>query len=262
MLCVVGLDLTIVGHYDFSQTGYYSIAILPTNFALMIMSAILSPLLPASSAMSTLQTPSAMGGLLARATRYSAILLLLTGLPLIVFGLPILSLWVGPSFAVNTVGYLRILVVANIIRNFCAPYATMVVATNRQGAALATAISEASVNLGASLYLASRYGAMGVAVGTLLGSLVSVSLHFLITMHFTQQSLAIARGRLFLGGIVQPLMIVLPSVALFSVGKAAQNLPKSILVVGWVLSTLVIAWYLCLSRLERAELIIMTKSVV
>ena len=41
MLCVSGLDVTIVGHFDFGQTAFYSIATLPTNFILSIMGAAL-----------------------------------------------------------------------------------------------------------------------------------------------------------------------------------------------------------------------------
>src|SRR5438552_144076 len=44
MLCITGLDVTIVGHYDYLQTAYYSIATLPVAFILMITSAMLNPL--------------------------------------------------------------------------------------------------------------------------------------------------------------------------------------------------------------------------
>ena len=45
MLCVTGLDVTIVGHYDYAQTAYYSIAVLPTSFVLLITSSVLNPLM-------------------------------------------------------------------------------------------------------------------------------------------------------------------------------------------------------------------------
>ena len=61
MLCVSGLDLTIVGRYDFPQTAYYSIAVLPTNFMLALLGAALAPLMPAASALSVHKTPAEMG---------------------------------------------------------------------------------------------------------------------------------------------------------------------------------------------------------
>jgi O-antigen/teichoic acid export membrane protein len=254
MLCVTGLDVTIVGHYDYIQTAYYSIATLPTNFVLLIVASILNPLMPASSALSTQRSPAEMGDILARITRYGTMILLLTGLPLIVCGFPILRLWVGEAYALHTVQYLRILVLANVIRSLCQPYATMVSATGRQRAATAAAVCEAVVNLGSSIYLASRYGAIGVALGTLLGSFVSIALHFAITMHYTHSTLAISRSRLLVKGLVRPAVITLPSLALIPLwwsSSVAIGLPLATV---WGLSTLLIAWFGSLDREERLRL--------
>jgi O-antigen/teichoic acid export membrane protein len=260
MLCVSGLDLTIVGHYDYLQTAYYSIATLPTSFTLMILSAMLNPLLPASSAMSTQRSPAQMGALLVKTTRYATLVLLLTALPLIVCGLPILRLWIGSAYALHTIGYLRMLVFANVIRNLCAPYATMIVATNRQGAAVVTALSEAIVNLGSSLYLASRYGAIGVALGTVFGSFVSVSLHFAITMHFTSQTLAISRRTLFLKGLVRPSIVVIPSTLFFPLWLRSSRIKMSAgMTMVWVISTVILGWYFGLDREERSKIVHVTK---
>ena len=54
ILCVTGLDVTIVGHYDYIQTAYYSIATLPTSFVLLVVASMVNPLMPASSALSKL----------------------------------------------------------------------------------------------------------------------------------------------------------------------------------------------------------------
>lgn len=254
MLCVTGLDITIVGHYDYSQTAYYSIATLPTSFMLLVMASVLNPLLPASSAMSTQRSPAEMGDLLVKFTRYTTVILLVTGLPLIVYGFPLLRIWIGPVYALHTITYLRVLVLANIIRNLCAPYATMVCATGKQGSAAITAISEAVVNLGSSVYLASRFGAIGVALGTVLGSGVSVGLHFIFTMYFTRQSLAISRSRLLLEGQLQPLVIAFPSLVLFLMrGSAGFVTLQSIM--AWGVGTLLLAWWGVLNRKERNALL-------
>jgi O-antigen/teichoic acid export membrane protein len=261
MLCITGFDVAIVGHYDYVQTAYYSIATLPTSFMLLIISSMVGPLMPASSAMSTQRSPSEMGDFLARTTRYTTVMLLLTGLPLIVCGFPLLRLWVGPVYALHTLQYLRILVFANVIRNLCAPYATMIAATGRQGAATAAAVSEGLVNLGSSLYFASRLGAIGVALGTVLGSVVSVSLHFAITMHFTRQTLAISRSGLFLKGLLQPAMITIPSLVLlpFWWSPARMTLSSRSVIV-WGLSTLVLAWFGGLDGKERNDLMRLSRN--
>ena len=220
----------------------------------------LGPMMPASSALSTQRSSAEMGDLLARITRYTTILLLLTGLPLIVCGLPILRLWVGPMYALHSIRYLRILVLANIIRNLCAPYATMIAATGRQGAATITAIVEAVVNLGSSIYLASRFGAIGVAFGTLLGSVMSLSLHFAITMHLTQETLAISRTQLFLKGLLRPAVIAIPSFLLLPIwwfsGETNSEVPMTTL---WGVSTLFLAWFGSLTAEERIKLVRLSK---
>jgi O-antigen/teichoic acid export membrane protein len=168
MLLISGLDLTIVGRYSFNETAYYSIANAPTSFILMISSALLGPLLPAASALSVLRNPAQMGGVLLRSTRYAVIVLFLTGLPFLVAGYFILRTWVGPVYALHSFPLLRILVLANIIRSSCSPYATMVVATSRQRFATASPVSEGIVNLVSSVWLAQHIGARGVALGTLV----------------------------------------------------------------------------------------------
>jgi O-antigen/teichoic acid export membrane protein len=252
MLCVSGLDVTIVGKYDFSQTGFYSIATLPTNFIISILGAALSPFLPTTSAMSTQRTPTEMGNILSRTTRYSTILMALTGLPLLVCAYPILRLWVGSNYAVHVIGFLRILVVANILRNLCAPYATMLVATEGQKVAIAGASAEAIVNVGCSIYFARHIGAIGVAFGTLLGSLVSVLMHFAVSMHYTYAKLTISRLRLFLDGIVRPAVIAIPSLLLLPLWWS-HNIPTLSLQL-WValgLSTLLLTWFIALNSPER-----------
>ena len=214
MLCVSGLDVSIVGRYDYGQTAFYAIAVLPTNFMSAIIGAAIAPLMPTASALSVHRSPSQMGALLSRVTRYTSILLLLSGLPLLVGGYWILTVWVGPMYATNAISYLRILVLANILRNMCMPYASMLVATDSQRIAIAGVIAEAAVNVSCSVYLARHIGAIGVAYGTLLGSAISVGAHFVINMHYTKAKFAISRVRLFFGGLVLPCAIAIPSLYL------------------------------------------------
>jgi len=255
MFCITGLDIAIVGHFDYVQTAYYSIATLPTSFLLLTIASLLNPFMPASSALSTRLLPSQMGGLLERITRYHTVALFLTGLPIVVFAFPLLRIWVGPDYAYHTARYLQVLVLANIVRNLCAPYATMVTATGTQKSALAAAFSEGLVNLAASLYLASRFGAIGVAIGTAIGSFVSVLVHFAVSMRLTQRVISISRDRLLLRGILGPCVVCLPSFLLIRHWWLATNLSMSASVsVLWALGTLLPAYY-CLNRKERQDLV-------
>jgi O-antigen/teichoic acid export membrane protein len=253
MVCVSGLDLTIVGHFDYHETAYYSVAIMPAALVLLLASSALGPMLPASSALSTQRSPADMGALLISATRYSTTLLLLTGLPLIVCGFAILSRWVGPAYAAHSIGYLRVLVLATIVRNTCLPYATMVTATGQQRFATIATLAEAATNLISSIYLASRIGAIGVACGTLIGSCVSVLLHFAISIPSTSPVLPISRMRLSLQGFLRPASIAIPSLLVLrlDLGPAAQPGIDAIYMALWAATTLCIAYFVVLDPKER-----------
>jgi O-antigen/teichoic acid export membrane protein len=255
MLCVSGLDVTIVGKYDFGQTGFYSVATLPTNFIIAILGAALAPLLPSVSALSVLRSPRELGAILARVTRYTSTILLVTGLPLIVAGYWILSVWVGAGYAIHTIGYLRILLLANILRSTCSPYASMLVATNSQRVAIAGAIAEAVTNVAASIYLAAHIGAIGVAYGTLIGSFVSVGAHLLFNMRHTMDKFEISRLRLFLSGLIRPGIIAVPSLLLapWWWPYPAPVFNREIWF-GWMLTTLLLVWLAGLSARDRDDL--------
>ncbi len=258
MLCVSGLDVTIVGRYDYAQTAFYSIATMPTNFMISIAGAALGPFLPTASALAVHRTAGQMGEILSKATRYTSILLIVSGIPLLVGGYWVLRLWVGPAYAVHTVGYLRILVLANIVRNTCLPYSSMLIATDSQNVAIAGASAEAIVNVVCSAYLAHHIGAIGVAYGTLLGSFVSVGMHFALSMHFTYSKFSVSRTRLLLVGIVRPVTIAVPSLLLlrswWSASSPVFGIPTFLL---WVVSTGLLVWYVSLNGSERKKLVVL-----
>jgi O-antigen/teichoic acid export membrane protein len=255
-LLIGGMDTTIVGHYAFRETAYYSIALSPNTLIILILLAGLNPLMPAVSALSTQRSPIEMGQLLSRATRYSVIILCLTGLPLLVCGYPLLRFWVGDAYAVHSVGYLRILVIASMVRLICAPYATMLTATGRQRVGMAAMFSEALVNLLSSIWLASRFGAIGVAYGTLIGGVLGFAMHFGLSMHYTQTNLEISRRSLFLNGVLRPSAILVPSAlsALFWRHQAGAQ-PNVIALVLLAITTAGVVWHIALVGEEKRSLL-------
>ena len=264
-LFISGLDLTVVGHYSFGETAYYAIANSPTSFLLMISSAVMAPLLPATSALSVQRSASQMGSVLLRSTRYAVIVLFLTGLPFLVAGYWILRRWVGPVYAEHSLHFLQILILANIVRTVCAPYATMVVATSRQSVATASPVAEGIVNLVSSIWLARHLGAMGVALGTLIGAVVGVAMHFAVSMRFTQSALALSRVDLFLKGMVRPAAIAIPSVLLVWNAASTTTPPfgspfGKVIFCVWAVSTLVVGWTVSMTRADRDVLVRMVRS--
>ena len=260
MLCVSGLDVVIVGRYDFGQTAFYAVATLPTNFLISILGAALAPLIPAVSALSVHRSPSDLGASLGRATRYTSVLLILSGLPLLVAGYLALHVWVGPTYAAHAIAYLRILVLANILRFTCAPYANMLVATDNQRVAIIGVVAEATVNVACSIYLARHIGAIGVAYGTLIGSFVSVCAHFTVNMHYTITKFAISRMRLFFSGLLRPGAIAIPSLLLvpFWWSSSAPRFNSQVWI-AWSVATVLLAWLVGLNPEERGALVTLVK---
>jgi O-antigen/teichoic acid export membrane protein len=252
MFFISGLDIVIVGHYDYRNTGFYAIASSVTNFMLLVVGSIFGPILPAVSSLQAGSTPSQIGSLAIRLTRYCTLLLCLLGSPILFGAYPLLSLWVGHNYAIRSALYLEILVLGNIIRQLTYPYALIVAATGRQHLATIAAIGEAVVNVVVSVLLVKRIGAAGVAVGTLIGAFVSLGMHLAVSMHFTQPTILIQRSRFVLQALLRPLLSLTPSLLLYPFWRRFNMLPANpVWLVTWVILTSAIAWRIALTPEER-----------
>jgi O-antigen/teichoic acid export membrane protein len=255
-LLVSGLDILIVGHYDYKNTGFYAIGSSVTNFMLTIVSSIFGPVLPAVSSLQAGSTPNQIGDLLARMTRYCALVLCLLGLPLLFGAYPLLSLWVGHNYAARSALFLEVLVLGNVVRQLTYPYALVVVATGRQHLATIAAITEALVNVAVSIFLVRRIGALGVAIGTLVGAFVSLGMHLAVSMHYTQSTISIRRRRFVLQALLRPLLSLGPSLLLYPFWKKLNMIPADPgLLVLWAVLTVAIAWQIGLTSEDRQTLI-------
>jgi O-antigen/teichoic acid export membrane protein len=257
MLFVSGFDTLIVGHFDFPATAWYSVAANATTFLAALLSAVMSPLIPAASALSVHRSPQQMGNLLLRATRYNIALLLAAGLPLLLFSFLVLHIWMGPSFATHGVQILRILLLASMLRMLGLPYAVMVVGTGRQWLASVSPVAEAIVNFTASLILVRHLGAVGVAWGTVIGAIVGLALHFSLSMRLTQDRLAIPRRTYLAAGILLPLTAALPTLLSAPRWWSVPGLPQ-LSPLAWIalaLSTFALLWFFALDARARQKLL-------
>jgi hypothetical protein len=108
------------------------------------------------------------------------------------------------------------------------------------------------VNLVASIYLVQHLGAIGVAYGTLLGSLVSVGMHFALSMHYTFKEFAVSRIRLSLDGLGRPLLMAIPSLLLLRFWWFSDSPAFTLTTwIFWAVTTLLVAWFAALNPEER-----------
>jgi O-antigen/teichoic acid export membrane protein len=254
-LFVSGLDLLLVGHFDYGNTGFYAIAASATNFLLMIVSSLFAPILPAISAMQTTSTPEALGRITLKISRYCTLTLCALSLSLLVGAFPLLSLWVGHTYAVKTVVFLEVLVLSNFIRQLCYPYSLVVIATGKQKLATLAVVLEAVVNLAASLWLGSRFGAMGVAFGTLLGAAVSLAVHLTVSMARTRPAIDFSPGTFVVQSLLRPLSCVIPLLLLASSWNSMSLVPaRPVFLAAWLVTTLLWMYWIGLLPEDRAEL--------
>lgn len=219
MLFVNGIDLVVVGHFDFQKVSAYSLAITAVTILIGILQAVLSPLIAIGAKMyANPDTRQNMPALLIRSTQYSMLMMGAALIGLLMFGQWAIGLWVPVVYVHDVNMLLMVLLAANVIRNSAAPYAMLLVATGLQKYVLSPAILEAAVNLIASLLLVQRYGAVGVALGTLVGGIVGVCANFWISFSRTRE-LVPCTTNYILRGLLLPLMPIVIICALVGVSR-------------------------------------------
>jgi O-antigen/teichoic acid export membrane protein len=146
-------------------------------------------------------------------------------MPILVYAGPILRLWIGQRYVLSGTPILVILVVANIIRLAGLPYTIVLVAAGQQRYIKVTPLAEGFSNLAASVFLGLRFGAIGVAWGTLLGSFVSIAAHLLYSMARTKIAIAFSRRELILSGVLIPALCTSPLLAVAAASLRGIELP-------------------------------------
>lgn len=256
-LMISGLDLTIVGMFDYNATAYYALAATLTNFLVQTHSAVFAALLPASAMLGARGDADRLGRMLVASTRYGMLIILAMSVPLLFAGQSFIRVWAGGSYAIHTIAILRVLVVANAIRLCALPYSTLLLGTGQQVKVLASPVAEGITNLVASLVGAHYLGAIGVAIGTLIGSVISVGFHFLYNMPRTALML-IDRRRLLSDALIRPLLCAMPFVVVWLSRVFALHFPEQVeasLIGAAAIGSGVLVWHYGLISSERQRLL-------
>jgi len=132
------------------------------------------------------------------------------------------------------------------------PYSLAVVATGKQHLATIAGAGEALVNICMSIFLVQRIGAVGVAIGTVIGAFVSVGLHLTVSMKYTRSAIAMSRRDFVLQGLLRPLACLIPSLLLVPVWKPLALLPWGVpWFTVWTIATVAIAALIGLTETDR-----------
>jgi O-antigen/teichoic acid export membrane protein len=212
MLLVSGLDVVLVGRFQFSAIAPYSVS--ATLMAVLggIQFSIFGVIMPHAAGLQAREGADALGDLLVRSTKLGFLMLLVTGLPLIVFAAPVIRIWIGPQYS-NIGGHiLVILVIANILRLIGAPYGSILIGAGQQKLVVFSPLMEGVTNLAASVALGLKYGAIGVAYGTLLGGMVGLLAHLIYNIPRTSNTIAMSPYRLMREGLMPPAICGIPAI--------------------------------------------------
>lgn len=210
MLLVNSVGIILVGRWDYNMTGAYAIAMTGATVLAGLVGAVMSPLLTTTAALySNKKTRLQLPALLIHSTLSVSVSLNLLALFVVVTHAWIVRLWVGESFVMSAGPLLIILVGAHCLRNIGAPYALMLLATGLHKRALVSAVFEGFATLVASIIFGSQWGAMGVAFGSLVGSVIGIVGVFAMNAHRTPE-LTPQPKRIAFGSALLPTLIFSP----------------------------------------------------
>jgi len=213
-MLVNGLDLMLVGRFQLNALAPYAVATTLVTFIAGMQNAIFSAVMPHAAVLHAREDSTSLGNMVISTTRFAVLLLVLTGLPLLIYASPLLRLWVGEQYAVQGCLPLTILLVANIIRLSGMPYAIVLVASAQQKLVIVSPLMEGFSNLIASILLGMKFGAAGVAAGTLIGAVVSMLGHVFYDMPRTRKEIFLRIRDFIFSGLSLPVLTTVPLIAL------------------------------------------------
>jgi O-antigen/teichoic acid export membrane protein len=240
MLLVSGLDTAIIGYFDYRSVVYYSLAASLTMFVTGLQSSVFATILPNAAEINARGDRVGLGKLLVASTRYATVMLVFTSLPLLLGGKLLLTIWVGESYANNTVIMLHLLIIAGFIRQLGAPYATIVMASGEQKLIMLSPLVEGVVNLATSILLISKIGVIGVAIGTIIGGFVSVLFHLFYNLPRTK-CIILPNAYPLILAVGKPLMAMLPTIILYTLTPNSNQFPTNIF-----------SWWLIVAKMAMA----------
>ncbi|QMV19111.1 hypothetical protein GOB94_10795 [Granulicella sp. 5B5] len=211
-LLVTGFDLILVGRFDFSAVPVYSASAVLITFLGGLQTALFGVIMPHSATLQASGDSRGLGELLLKSTKLAVMFLLITGLPLVVFAGPIIRVWLGAQYAVNGTNILIVLVIGNMLRLVGVPYASILVGTGQQRLVIFGPLAEGFTNLIASILLGWKFGAIGVALGTLVGAIAGLAVTCLYNIPRTRSFMDVPSSRLLKESLGWPVVFALPLV--------------------------------------------------
>lgn len=243
MMLITGLDLVLVGRFQVSALAPYAVAASLVTFVSGAQFLIFGAMMPHAAVAHARQDPAALGRMTLTATKIGILLLIFTGMPLLLFAEPIMAGWVGQQYAIPARAFLIVLVIANMIRLTGAPYSAVLVGTGQQRLVTVSPIFEGVTNLVASIALGMKFGAIGVAWGTFIGSVVGLSGNLVYNIPRTRDAIRLSVSEYFGKGIALPAATVVPFLAVMRWPNLLHSLETSMVLILLCIALMAIILY-------------------
>jgi len=209
MLLVSGLDVTIVGLFNFSAVGGYSIASTLIMFFTGVIGAAFSAMLAPVAVLQARQDYTRIARLIIVTTRLNSYFSMGVIVMAFLCGEYLIRAWVGPAYLALTLPVLKILLVAQAVRLVGSAFGTMLVGMGLQRYGLVPVLVEGVSNLLLSLLGMIVLGPVGVAWATLVASMIALTICIIFVMPLITE--VRINGRVFVWqGILAPLLSFLP----------------------------------------------------
>lgn len=244
MLLVSGLDVTIVGLFNFPAVGAYSIAATLIMFFTGLIGAAFSAMLAPIAVLQARHEYARISRLVIVTTRLNSYFSMGVIVLAFLFGESLIRRWVGPAYLAVTLPVLRILLVAQAVRLVGNAYGTVLVGMGLQRYGLVPALVEGISNLLLSVLGMILIGPLGVAWATLIAALIAVSIVIFVVVPRIHE-LSIGSGLFLWEGIGIPLLPFLPVCAWVLCQGWARNHLQSFLLrqSTLIVSLLLTAWW-------------------
>jgi O-antigen/teichoic acid export membrane protein len=184
MLLVTGLDVLIVGHFNFRSVGYYAIASTAVTLFAGLSNSCFNAMMTPVAVLQERGQYGQIADLIIKTTRFSSYASLILTFLAPIYGRYLLHLWVGSSYEVAALPILEVLLCAQAIRMLGNGYSIALIGTGQQNYGIGGALAEGISNLVLSLIGAVWLGPIGVALGTLCGAAIGVLWMLFFTMRW------------------------------------------------------------------------------
>jgi O-antigen/teichoic acid export membrane protein len=182
-------ELVIAGALPVAAVGPYAIARRLSELPGQVAYSFVRVLMPLASHLHGRDDPAGLRALFVGSTRVALALFAPVGLGLMVLGEPFLTAWVGAEFAEDW-DVLLLLVPASFAATGIWPAISMLQASNVHRRTAVIAAASAALNLGLSIALVGGMGVNGVALGTLVATVLEALVVFPLALRFYRVGLS------------------------------------------------------------------------